>query len=44
MVDNDNLLTDSARKALSTADISMQEHVIISDEGFYSYRKAGILM
>ena len=39
--DNDDMLTDSVRKALRTVDINLQEHVIISDEGFYSYRKNG---
>lgn len=39
--DNDNLLTDAVKKALMTVNISLQEHVIISDEGFYSYRKSG---
>jgi len=24
-----------------TVDVSLQEHVIISDDGFYSYRKNG---
>ena len=38
---NDNRLTDAVRKALLTIDISLQEHVIISDNGFYSYRKNG---
>lgn len=39
--DNDNLLTDAVKKALMTVNISLQEHVIISNEGFYSYRKSG---
>lgn len=38
---NDNMLTAGVRKALSTVNISLQEHVIISDDGFYSYRKSG---
>ncbi len=39
--DNDNILTDNVRKALITVNVSLQEHVIISDDGFYSYRKSG---
>lgn len=39
--DNDNMLTDSVKKALMTVNIGLQEHVIISDDGFYSYRKSG---
>jgi len=35
------MLTDSVRKALRIVDINLQEHVFISDEGFYSYRKIG---
>lgn len=38
--DNDNMLTDSVKKALMTVNIGLQEHVIISD-GFYSYRRSG---
>lgn len=30
-----------AGEALKTVDISLQEHLIISDDGFYSYRKSG---
>jgi DNA repair protein RadC len=39
--DNDNMLTDNVKKALMTVNIGLQEHVIISDDGFYSYRKNG---
>ncbi len=39
--ENDNRLTDAVRKALRTIDASLQEHLIISDDGFYSYRKNG---
>lgn len=39
--ENDNRLTDAVRKAIRTIDASLQEHVIISDDGFYSYRKNG---
>jgi DNA repair protein RadC len=41
--DNDNRLTDAVRKALMTINVSLQEHIIISDDGFYSYRKSGYL-
>jgi DNA repair protein RadC len=39
--ESDNMLTNAVRKALKTVDISLQEHVIISEGGFYSYRKSG---
>jgi DNA repair protein RadC len=39
--DNDNRLTDAVRKALMTINVTLQEHIIISDDGFYSYRKSG---
>ena len=41
--DNDNRLTDAVRKALMTINVTLQEHIIISDDGFYSYRKSGCL-
>ena len=39
--ESDDRLTKAVKEALKTVDISLQEHVIISDEGFYSYRKSG---
>jgi DNA repair protein RadC len=39
--DNDNRLTDAVRKALMTINVNLQEHIIISDDGFHSYRKSG---
>jgi len=39
--ENDDMLTDAVRKALRTIDVSLQEHVIVSDDGYYSYRKSG---
>ena len=39
--DNDNILTDAIEKMIRAINISLQEHVIISDDGFYSYRKSG---
>lgn len=39
--ENDDMLTDAVRKALGTINVSLQEHVIVSDDGFYSYRKNG---
>lgn len=39
--ESDDRLTDAVRNALNTVEISLQDHVIISDEGFYSYRKSG---
>lgn len=38
---NDNLITDAVKKALSTVSVSLQEHVIISDDDYFSYRKSG---
>ncbi len=39
--DNDNMLTEAVKKAVAAIDVSLQEHVIISDGGFFSYRKSG---
>lgn len=39
--DTDNALTDGVRKALSTVNISLQEHVIITEDGHFSYRRNG---
>ena len=39
--ENDNRLTDAVKTAFLTVDISLQEHIIISDNVFYSYRKNG---
>jgi len=41
--DKDNTITEQIKNALQTVDITLQEHIIISDSGFYSYRKNGIL-
>jgi len=41
--DNDNIITGQIKDALQIVDISLQEHIIISDDGFYSYRKNGCL-
>jgi len=41
--DKDNLMTQEIKNALQTVNISLQEHIIIADEGFYSYRKNGYL-
>jgi len=35
------MLIEAVKKALMTVNISLQEHVIISDDGFFSYRKSG---
>ena len=42
--DNDDRLTESVKKALSTVGVGLQEHVIISDDTFYSYCKHGHLL
>jgi DNA repair protein RadC len=39
--DNDNMLTDNVKNALMTVNISLQEHVIISDDGFFTFRRGG---
>ena len=39
--DNENAITNSARSALSTVDILLQDHIIITDNEFYSFRKEG---
>lgn len=41
--DKDNTMTEQVKNALQTVNITLQEHIIISDDGFYSYRKNGIL-
>lgn len=42
--EGDDRLTDAVRSALNTVDISLQEHVIISGDGYYSYKKSGLLI
>jgi DNA repair protein RadC len=37
----DNSLTSAVQSALKTVDINLQEHIIISGEGYYSYRANG---
>ncbi len=39
--ENDNAVTAQVVKALKTVGISLQEHVIIASDGFYSYRQNG---
>lgn len=41
--DNDDSITQQIKNALHTVNISLQEHVIIVQDGFYSYRQNGIL-
>lgn len=41
--DKDNIMTEQIKNALQTVSITLQEHIIISDDGFYSYRKNGML-
>jgi len=38
---NDDVITGAINDALKTVNIDLQEHVIISDDGYYSYRKNG---
>lgn len=39
--ENDNAITEQIKNALRTVNISLQEHIIITEEGFYSYRRSG---
>ena len=41
--DNDDQVTEQVRRALQTVGITLQEHMIIGEDGFYSYRQSGIL-
>lgn len=41
--ENDDSTTQQIKNALQTVNISLQEHVIIADNGFYSYRQNGRL-
>ena len=41
--ENDNTITQQVKSALQTVNISLQEHIIIAEDGFYSYRQNGIL-
>jgi len=41
--ESDDRLTEAVKEALKTVGITLQEHVIISEEGFYSYRKDGMI-
>ncbi|MCX7794762.1 MAG: DNA repair protein RadC [Thermodesulfovibrionales bacterium] len=39
--ESDDRLTDAVRNALKTVDVMLQEHVIISKDEYYSYRRNG---
>jgi DNA repair protein RadC len=39
--ENDNAITKQIKNALQTVNISLQEHIIIAEEEFYSYRRSG---
>jgi DNA repair protein RadC len=41
--EDDDHITAQVQAALRTVDITLQEHLIISDEGYYSYNEAGKL-
>ena len=41
--ENDNTITQQIKNALQTVNITLQEHIIIAEESFYSYRQNGIL-
>lgn len=40
---NDDAITEQIKNALQTVNITLQEHIIITDNDFYSYRKNGYL-
>jgi len=41
--ENDDAITQQVKNALHTVNITLQEHMIITEDGFYSYRQNGIL-
>ena len=41
--DNDDSITQQIKNALQTVNITLQEHIIIAEDDFYSYRQSGIL-
>jgi len=41
--DNDSAITKEIKKALKTVGITLQEHVIVASDGFYSFRQNGFL-
>ena len=41
--ENDNIVTRKIAAALKVVDIDLQDHIIIANKGFYSYRAQGIL-
>ena len=41
--DNDDSITQQIKNALHPVNFTLQEHVIIAQDGFYSYRQNGIL-
>ncbi|HLA27884.1 MAG TPA: JAB domain-containing protein [Syntrophales bacterium] len=40
---NDDAVTGEISKTLKTVGITLQEHVIVAPDGFFSYRKMGLL-
>jgi len=39
--ESDDRLTDAVKKALKTVDVMLQEHIIITENSYFSYRKNG---
>jgi DNA repair protein RadC len=37
--ENDNAMTEQIKHSLKTVNINLQEHIIIADNGFFSYRQ-----
>jgi DNA repair protein RadC len=40
---NDDAITQQIKSALQTVNISLQEHLIVAPEGYFSYRRHGLL-
>lgn len=41
--ENDDMITQQVKSALRTVNISLQEHLIVAQEGYFSYRSHGLL-
>ena len=41
--EEDDSITERIKRALETINVNLQDHIIVSDQGFYSYKKYGIL-
>jgi DNA repair protein RadC len=41
--DNDDKITEQIKKALQTVNISLQDHMIVAGDEYFSYRQTGYL-